>query len=226
MKSTGYPRPQFIRNEWQNLNGKWGFAFDDENIGHIEKFIEKGNFPLRIEVPFCFQSKESGINDEGFHDHIWYSKTIILNKQDHRGRVLLHFGACDYYTELYINKTRVGSHEGGHTSFSFDITDYLTYDNEKVVIYVYDPSRSSSLPRGKQYWKLKPESIWYPRTTGIWQTIWLEYVPEVYITSGKSTPLYDRGQIRFDLTVNKNFNGKLQIAISDENQVIHHYFHE
>ncbi|XFA99274.1 glycoside hydrolase family 2 protein [Candidatus Izemoplasma sp. B36] len=223
MTKTEYPRPQFNRKKWQNLNGQWEFAFDDENTGQKNKYYSNRNYPLKINVPFCFQSKASGIHDESFHDHIWYRKKVKLQEKNHLGKTLLHIGASDYYTEVYINNNFVGKHTGGHTSFSFDITDFINHSEEEIVIYVFDPSKNKSIPRGKQYWKLNPESIWYPRTTGIWQTIWLEYVPETYIKNIKITPLYDTKQVQFDLTLHNSNNEIIEIEVYANNEKIQDY---
>lgn len=174
-----YPRPQLVReNNWINLNGTWKFAFDDENQGLREKWHQKTPkdiFKKGIVVPFCFQSKLSGIHDESFHDIIWYYRNFSLSKEYMEKRILLQFGAVDYYTQVYINGDFVGSHKGGYTPFTIDITEFIKTKNS-IVLRVEDPSKNNEIPRGKQFWKKEPGLIFYPRVSGIWQTVWIEAV--------------------------------------------------
>ena len=183
-----YPRPALVRKEWLNLNGIWDFAFDDDNVGLNENWVEKGKFPLKINVPFAFQTPLSGINDPSFHDYVWYRRFFSVKKEEGK-RFILHFGAVDYECKIYLNKKHIGDHIGGQVPFSFDVTDFLNFNEEELVVWVSDPSTELSMPRGKQYWKEKSEVIWYNRTTGIWQTVWLEIVPEAYVKSMRITPL-------------------------------------
>src|SRR4051812_1451175 len=171
-----YPRPQLVRKDWLNLNGVWSFAFDDEKIGTTEKWYKRGNDELtkNINVPFAYQTPLSGIHDPGFHDVVWYKREFHIPSNWQGQRVILHFGAVDYRAWVYVNEQFVGFHEGGHVPFSFDITDQLTGSTETISIKVEDPSEDETIPRGKQFWLKKPEGIWYTRTTGIWQTVWLE----------------------------------------------------
>ncbi|OQA78395.1 MAG: Evolved beta-galactosidase subunit alpha [Tenericutes bacterium ADurb.Bin239] len=202
MYRSEYPRPSLVRAHWQNLNGLWDFAFDDKNVGLTEKWLEKGKFPLKINVPFAFQTPLSGINDQSFHDYVWYRRTFKVEKQKGK-RYLLHFGAVDYECKVYLNKKLIGEHIGGQAPFSFDVTAFLNFVEEELVVWVSDLSTDEHMPRGKQYWKEKPEGIWYNRTTGIWQTVWLEIVPEAYVTRMKITPLYDEGKVHFALTLSE-----------------------
>ncbi|MCL1986787.1 MAG: glycoside hydrolase family 2, partial [Firmicutes bacterium] len=210
-----YPRPQFVRANWLNLNGEWSFAFDDQNIGLKERWFE--NFAnaknsQKINVPFAFQTPLSGINDKTFHDYCWYAKNFTV--PDNNQQVILHFGAVDYFANVYINGHLVGSHEGGHTAFSFNITPYLNGSNsftnptETLVVQVYDPSTDETIPRGKQFWQEESSGIWYSRTTGIWQTVWLEWVDTTHITSLKFTPDVDNGDISIEFEVAGNFANK------------------
>lgn len=204
-----YPRPQFVREKWINLNGEWQFAFDDENIGMKEKwFTGNISFNKKINVPFAYQTKLSGIHDPSFHDLVWYKKEFTIPKDWKDKRIILHFGAVDYRAWVYVNGQQVGFHEGGHVSFSFDITDYLTYEKEIVVVRVEDPSIDETIPRGKQFWQEKSDSIWYTRTTGIWQTVWLEPVCETRIESLRMTPDIDKGNITLEFEVTGDYIGK------------------
>ena len=157
-----YPRPQFRREDWINLNGEWSFAFDDENAGLAERWqdIAPGDlgsggspFDRSIVVPFCYQSKLSGIGQTAFHDVVWYASTFE-HAPAADARLLLQFGAVDYRATVWVNGVQVASHEGGHTPFSADITDALIGEagENVVVVRAEDPSRDVTIPRGKQYW--------------------------------------------------------------------------
>jgi len=215
----GYPRPQFARENWINLNGIWDFCFDDQNQGLEKKYYN--NFPeeKKILVPFAYETKLSGINDTSQHDIVWYRKTFYVDKsQDYI--VMLNFGAVDYHMMLYLNDYLVGEHQGGHTSFSFDITDYISYEkNNNLVIRVYDPMKDLSIPRGKQYWKEKNEGIYYTKTTGIWQTVWIEKVPEKHLLSVKITPDIDNSNVKFEILTNQK-NSILDLNIEYSKKTI------
>ncbi|ALC89445.1 glycoside hydrolase family 2 [Bacillus sp. FJAT-18017] len=211
-----YPRPQFVRKEWMNLNGEWDFAFDDKNIGVKEKWFNNENaFDRKITVPFAYQTQLSGINDSGFHDQVWYRREFTVPKSWDHQRVMLHFGAVDYRAWVYVNGQYAGFHEGGHVGFSFDITEHLTWGNENVVVRVEDPSTDETIPRGKQFWIEKSDSIWYTRTTGIWQTVWLEPVSSASITKLRFTPDIDRGDIIVEFEVaGDSTNKQVEIEIT------------
>ncbi len=177
MERKHYPRPQFVRADWMNLNGKWDFEFDDARIGLRERWQEgERPFALEINVPFCYESKLSGIASQERHDVVWYRRTFRLADAFAGRHTLLHFGAVDYRATVWVNGRKVAEHEGGHTPFSADITNELIDGDNLLVVRAEDDSRDISLLRGKQYWKDKSESIFYTRTTGIWQTVWLEPV--------------------------------------------------
>lgn len=194
-----YPRPQFERKEWLNLNGEWEFAFDDQRRGDRERWYEPeagSAFDQKIQVPFAFQSKLSGIGDPDFHDLVWYRKKMTLPAEWKSKRILLHFGAVDYSATVWVNGRWAISHEGGHTPFEADITDLLLDGENTIVVRAEDFSRDVTLPRGKQYWKQDSASIFYTRTTGIWQTVWLEPVDEARLNRVKFTPDIDRNDIQ------------------------------
>jgi beta-galactosidase/beta-glucuronidase len=195
-----YPRPQLVRQEWQNLNGTWQFDFDDDNAGTMEKWFDQNrNFSKTIEVPFAYQTPLSGIHDPAFHDFVWYKRNFQVDEAWMGKRVWLHFGAVDYRAWVYVNGQYVGMHEGGHTPFQFDITDMLNWTDEQVVVRVEDPSTDETIPRGKQFWLEKPDAIWYTRTTGIWQTVWLEPVQAGHLARVKFQPDLDRGDVVIEL---------------------------
>lgn len=211
-----YPRPQLVRDRWVNLNGEWQFTFDDQNVGLKEKWFQAGyHFAKKIIVPFAYQTKLSGINDPGFHDHVWYRREFTIPKNWNNQRVILHFGAVDYRAWIYINGQYAGFHEGGHVAFSLDITANLTWCTESIVVRVEDPSEDETIPRGKQFWVEKSASIWYTRTTGIWQTVWLEPINPTSISKLRLTPNVDHGDIMVEFDVVGDFiNKNVDIEIS------------
>lgn len=210
-----YPRPQFVRDSWLNLNGKWDFEFDDHNVGMKEKWYKNVHLKKEINVPFAFQSKLSGIEDKSFHDIVWYKRTVDLPNDWSDKRVILHFGAVDYRAWVFVNGQMVGFHEGGHVSFQFDITDYLVDGEQSITLRVEDPSTDETIPRGKQFWEEESRAIWYTRTTGIWQTVWLEAVHTTHLSKLKFIPDVDNGQVGVEFELSGNFVGKkVQFHIS------------
>ncbi|MCF7926994.1 MAG: glycoside hydrolase family 2 [Candidatus Izimaplasma sp.] len=194
MKNT-YPRPQFERDHWINLNGQWDFIFDDNNIGLKEKWYQGIDMSHDITVPFCVQSKLSGIDNSEDHPIFWYQRTFHLD--DITGNMLLHVGAIDYLSDIYINGHHVKTNKGGNVSFTVDITNYLLENDDNLIsIRVFDDMFDIEIPRGKQYWKEKSENIFYTRTSGIWQTIWLEEVPNTYLKRVKYIPDLSNNSIK------------------------------
>lgn len=181
----GYPRPQLERDDWQSLNGPWRFRFDDEGAFAVPQDIDA--WPMEIVVPFPPESKASGIADRGFHKVCWYERDFECERGS--GRVILRFGAVDYAARVWVNGQLAVTHEGGHTPFAADITDMLRPDGRQTVtLRAEDDPHELSKPRGKQDWQLEPHSIWYPRTSGIWQTVWIEHVPATWIDKIRWTP--------------------------------------
>lgn len=188
-----YPRPDLVRQDWLNLNGEWEFAFDEQNRGLKEEWYRCGPFPSRIQVPFAFQAPLSSIGDPSFHDVMWYRREVELPAGWQGQRLLLHFGAVDYEARVWVNGRQVAAHSGGNTPFTADMTDAVGPDGRAVIVVrAWDPSADKELPRGKQFWERREDGgIFYTRTSGIWQTVWLEPVPlKGYI---------DRVQIASDL---------------------------
>lgn len=217
-----YPRPQFVRKDWINLNGEWDFTYDDENKGLKEKwYLSDKLFDKKIEVPYVYQSKLSGINDQGNHETVWYKKEFTLPDGYKEKELILHFGAVDYYAEVFINGHKAGEHKGGHTSFSLDITPYITGNEEIIVIRVHDPRTNEMIPRGKQIWEEKPLGIWYTNTTGIWQSVWIEPVNENHIQSIYFTPDIDSGQVQVKTYLNGTVeNKKIEYTVSFKEKTI------
>lgn len=178
-----YPRPQLVRGDWSDLSGRWGFAFDDDDRGVRERWFEAPAFESSIVVPFPPESPASEVADPRAHHALWYHRTLTpgdLAAAGHREgrRLMLRFGAVDYRAVVWVDGQRVGSHEGGHTPFSVDITDALRLsDGGDIVVRAEDRATDVAQPRGKQDWRDDPHAIWYHRTSGIWQPVWLESVP-------------------------------------------------
>ncbi|AXH34271.1 glycoside hydrolase family 2 [Humibacter sp. BT305] len=179
-----YPRPQLVRARWTDLSGPWDFAWDDS----LERTPSEVEFHHRIEVPFPPESPASGLGDTAFHPCVWYRRTITPADLEVAGfavgdddRLLLHFGAVDHDCEVWLNGALVATHSGGQTPFSADVTAHLTGEGDELVVRAVDLPSDVSILRGKQDWRQEPHTIWYHRTTGIWQPVWLEAVPATSI---------------------------------------------
>lgn len=196
-----YPRPQLVRQEWENLNGTWDFLFDDRNVGEKEKYYAKFPGELQIQVPFTYETKLSGIGDEKRHDHVWYRKTFKADKNRlDKENLMLHFEGSDFYTKVWVNGELAGSHRGGYSRFSFDISGFII-DGENEIVVKADDSFDMAQPRGKQRWKDENFGCWYVQTTGIWKTVWMEYVPVINLASLKITPLLDKDCAELELEI-------------------------
>lgn len=183
---TEHPKPQFQRDSWQNLNGLWQFEMDHENNGVDRKLYEaSAQLSQTINVPFCCESKLSGIGYTDFINSVWYQRTLTITPEQMEGRILLHFGAVDYFTTVYINGQKCGSHKGGYVSFCFDITPYVHGGENIITVHAEDDTRDPMIPSGKQSITRESQMCHYTRTTGIWQTVWLEFTPRAYIKSVK-----------------------------------------
>lgn len=196
-----HPDPQFERANWLNLNGEWDFEFDFGNSKYESGILDRADWENKIIVPFCPESKLSGIEHTDFIPAVWYRKTVNVTAEQLKGRVLLHFGAVDYETKLYVNGKKAGYHKGGYASFKFDITEYLTEGENTIIVNAVDDVRNPLVPRGKQSEELKSHGCDYTRTTGIWQTVWFEYVPKAYIKSFKIYPDYINGVVAISAVV-------------------------
>lgn len=180
-----YPRPLMERSEWQNLNGEWEYAI--KPLGEVEPASFDGN----ILVPFAVESSLSGVQKEvGEKNELWYKRSFTVPAKWKGKDVMLNFGAVDWKAEVFVNDVLVGSHKGGYTPFSFNITSFLKGSGaQKLVVRVWDPSDKGYQPIGKQ--TSNPQGIWYTSVTGIWQTVWLEPVASNHITAVKSIPNVD-----------------------------------
>ena len=183
-----YPRPLMQRNEWQNLNGLWNYA-----VLPLDAPYE--NADGQILVPFCIESSLSGVGKTvGVDQNLWYQRTFTVPKAWKGRRVLLHFGAVDWRADIWVNGVKAGSHTGGYTPFSLDITDALQNGENTLTVKVWDGTDTGFQPRGKQV--RKPSGIWYTSVTGIWQTVWMEPVADQHIANLRTTPDLDAGCIR------------------------------
>ena len=196
-----HPDPQSERAAWLNLNGEWDFEFDFGNSKKESGIIERKDWETKIIVPFCPESKLSGIEHTDFIPAVWYRRSFDITAAQLEGNVLLHFGAVDYETTVYINGKNAGSHKGGYASFKFNITEYLVEGENEIIVHAVDDIRNPLVPRGKQSQLLKSHGCDYTRTTGIWQTVWLEFVPKAYIKSFKLFPDYVNGIIGISAVV-------------------------
>ena len=183
-----HPNPQFTRPAWTSLNGPWEFAIDaDASITRPDDVM----FDQTIEVPFAPETPASGIEHTGFFHACWYRRTFTAPKFDRGQRLLLRFGAVDHRATIYLNGQVVATHEGGYTPFHADVTPHLNSDGENtLIVHAYDDPHDVAKPRGKQDWEEQPHAIWYPRTTGIWQSVWLETVGSSHFDTVSWTPHY------------------------------------
>lgn len=182
-----FPEPQLQRSRWQNLNGNWQFEIDYGISGFDRCFFERESLNGNIVVPFCPESKLSGVEHKDFMPCVWYMRSFELGSEwlENNRKVILHFGACDYETHLYINKKEVGIHYGGFSSFKFDITKFVEPGQNTVTVGVIDDNRSPLQGTGKQSRQYQSKRCHYSRVTGIWQTVWLESVAEKHIEEFK-----------------------------------------
>lgn len=176
-----HPNPQWMRTTWMNLNGSWDFDFDMAASGIDRHWFEQHDYSKTITVPFCPESALSGIGCTDFIPCCWYRRSVSLNNSELSGRVILHFGAVDYLAYVYINGKMVGTHKGGYASFSLDVTNSVHCGENVIVVCAQDDTRGEQQPTGKQCDRYDSYSCLYTRTTGIWQTVWLEFVPETHI---------------------------------------------
>ena len=194
--SHAYPRPLLERDIWFSLNGDWEFSLDRDARSASPDQI---TWESHIEVPFSPETRASGVGDTGFYKACWYRRTFEKPEMADGHRLLLHFGAVDYAATVWVNGKLAAEHEGGYTPFCIDITEMLaTPGPQTIVVRAADDPADLSKPRGKQDWQLAPHGIWYPRTTGIWQTVWLEVVPANWIGTVRWTPNLERWEIGFE----------------------------
>ena len=198
-----YPRPQFVRREWQNLNGEWNFIFDDNDEGETKKYFKEFPMDKKIIVPFTYETKLSGIEYESVHYIVWYNKKINISKEQlQNNKVILNFEGSDYKTKVWINGKYIGENIGAYSRFSFDIEKYVIEGENDITIKVED-SLSKDQPRGKQRYKKESWKCWYIQTTGIWKTVWLEWVSKKYLKAVKITPKTDKVQLEIETNLSE-----------------------
>ena len=206
-----HPNPQFRRDQWYSLNGTWDFSIDSEGI-HSEP--EDVAWDRQINVPFSPETKASGIAHPGFYSVVWYRRMFCIEGVERGERIMLNFEAVDYRATVWVNGAKVCEHEGGYTPFSADITSTLRAgQDQEIVVRAEDDPADLAKPRGKQDWRLQPHSIWYPRTTGIWQTVWIERVPNNRIENLSWTSSLSRWELGLDATIKGEHGRKLTLAV-------------
>ncbi len=211
-----HPEPQLKRENWLNLNGEWEFEIDFCNVGKerveqsdwinrviCEPYQKRKSLKDKIIVPFAPESELSGIGYKGFMEAVWYRKEINLPESFKNKRVILHFGAVDHEATVYVNGNEVGKHVGGYTPFKFDITDFLTGENDYVTVLAEDDIRHGTYGAGKQSQRANSHGCFYTRTTGIWQTVWLEAVEPQHIDFFRLTPIVETKELNIELNTAK-----------------------
>ncbi len=202
-----HPRPQFFRPGWMNLNGKWWFEIDHGRSGKARGLVEAPSLSGEITVPFCPESSLSGVEYKDFMAAVWYKRTLVIPHDKAGLRTLLHFGAVDYHTEVFVNGHPAGSHDGGYASFTLDITSLVKPGENLITVFAEDDVRSGKQPRGKQSGEYHSHGCDYTRTTGIWQTVWVEWVPQTYIKNVKLTPDAKNGRIQMEARLEGDTKG-------------------
>lgn len=204
-----HPNPMWEREKWINLNGKWQFEIDNGKNGIWKGYAEKETLDGEIIVPFCPESKLSGVQNTDFMSAVWYKRVINCDEFS-SGKTILHIGACDYRTTVWVNGKQAATHFGGYTPIRCDITKLLHKGDNILTVYAEDDTRSPLLPSGKQSQGYYSSGCFYTRTTGIWQTVWLENVPDAYIVKAKYNTSVD-GDVKIS-ALTENANGKTLTA--------------
>jgi len=211
-----HPNPQWERSSWLNLNGEWEFDFDFGCSAREQEAYKKGALSKKITVPFCPESVLSGIGYTDFIPSVCYRKLVTLSDEQVSGTVLLHFGAVDYYSYIYVNGVLAGKHVGGYCSFTVDVSAYVKAGENEIFVIAEDDTRSGKQPSGKQSTKYHSYGCYYTRTTGIWQTVWMEFLPKAYIKNCKYYPDIDNCVLTVlgetvgcgELTLSASYEGK------------------
>ena len=213
-----YPRPHFRRDEWLSLNGIWEFEFDDNHDGEV-RGINTGDIKLskEINVPFTYQYAESGIGDKEFHDTLWYRRTFTYDKVGKSA--ILGFNASDYITTVWVNGHFAVSHQGGFAPFTIDITKFLKEGENTIVVKCYDPA-DPTIPRGKQYWGEGTWACWYTPNSGIWQSVWIDFVGADSIEDFSITPDIDKNSFGGEIKLRNELADLIEIKVYYDNKLI------
>jgi len=215
---TEYPRPHFRRENWLSLNGIWEFEFDDRKIGERRGLCSgKVKLSKEINVPFTYQYPESGIGDTAFHDTLWYRKTFVYDQTDKN--VILGFNASDYVTTVWVNGHYVTMHRGGFSAFTVDITNFVLVGQNVIVVKCYDPL-DPTVPRGKQSWLNDPWSCWYTPNSGIWQSVWLDFVGEDSIEDFSIVPDIDTNSFSGEIKLRNALADMIEIKVCYDGKLI------
>ena len=216
MPRPEHPFPQFERKNWRNLNGTWDFAFDMNRSGLEKGFAQRTEFEEKILVPFCPESDLSGIGYKDFIPAVWYHRTLEITEQELEGKVYLHFGAVDYDCRVFVNGKEAGRHQGGYVSFAFEISTLLQAGENHLVVYAEDDTRSPLQPTGKQSDRYASYACSYTRTTGIWQTVWLEPVDPVHIEALMIRPDVDNSCLKVRVNASLTTGVSVNINLLDK----------
>ena len=213
-----YPRPHFRRDNWLSLNGMWEFEFDDNHDGEI-RGIHNGKIKLEreINVPFSYQYPDSGIGDKTFHDTLWYKKSFVYDRVG--DSAILGFNASDYITTVWVNGHYATTHQGGFAPFTVDITKYLTEGENVIVVRCYD-TLDPTIPRGKQSWLNDPFSCWYTPNSGIWQSVWIDFVGDDSLEDFSITPDIDTNSFSGEIKLRNALADLVEIKVFYDNKLV------
>ena len=213
-----YPRPHFRRDEWLSLNGIWEFEFDDNHDGQCRN-LHSGNVKLEkeINVPFSYQYPESGIGVKEHHDTLWYRRSFVYDKVDKD--VILGFNASDYVTTVWVNGHFAISHQGGFAPFTADITKYVKEGENVIVVRCYDPN-DPTIPRGKQYWNNGTWACWYTPNSGIWQSVWIDYVGKDSVEDFSITPNIDTNSFSGEIKLRNSQADMIEFNVFYDNKLV------
>lgn len=213
-----YPRPHFRRDNWLSLNGMWEFEFDDNHDGEM-RGIHNGKIKLEreINVPFTYQYPASGIGDKTFHDTLWYKKSFVYDRVG--DSAILGFNASDYITTVWVNGHYATTHQGGFAPFTVDITKYLNEGENVIVVRCYDPL-DPTIPRGKQSWLNDPFSCWYTPNSGIWQSVWIDFVGDDSLEDFSITPDIDTNSFSGEIKLRNCFADLIEIKVFYDNKLV------
>ena len=218
MVYSTHPRPQMERARWQSLDGAWQFAYDDAAQWQRP---DQPDFARTINVPYVPESPRSGIHDEGFHPVVWYRRTVELTEDLGAAEdLILHFGAIDYASDVWIDGQHAASHVGGHTPVRVALGALIQGRSFEIVVRAEDDPSDMHKPRGKQDWLPEPHGIWYPRTTGIWQSVWIEPVGKSHVDRLHWAADFARFEIRLDTRVAQPQGCRLRVKLSLEGRVL------